>query len=229
MNRMRTLFVLCLFAVSCQFNGAQFNGVTPIQADDDVGAGPRNVGDAPVSEARRAATEKRREWIRKHLTAELPDQNQVARLNAQLDALDDQQVDAAAARLLEQLDKRQGREDLSRAVNDLARAREAREAMRGKAAARAAATAPPVGFFPLITVLPEGASMTASAVVSPDRRHVRISVNPFFSTIGPVDTFNFYTGETRRLREFHPQDREPAAVAPRYDGSRTHNDRNRRR
>ena len=58
--------------------------------------------------------------------------------------------------------------------------------------------APAVGYFPVITWLPEGASLSARAVVSPDRRHVRMSVLPFFSSIGPVHTFNFMTGETRR-------------------------------
>jgi hypothetical protein len=57
---------------------------------------------------------------------------------------------------------------------------------------------PAVGYFPVITWLPEGTSLSAQAVVSPDRRHVRMSVLPFFSTIGPVHTFNFMTGETRR-------------------------------
>jgi general secretion pathway protein D len=50
----------------------------------------------------------------------------------------------------------------------------------------------------VITWLPEGASLTAQGVISADGRHVRMSLMPFFSTIGPVDTFNFATGETRR-------------------------------
>jgi len=57
----------------------------------------------------------------------------------------------------------------------------------------------PVGFMPVITWLPEGTSLTASAVVSPDRRYVRMSLNPFFSRIGNVDTFNYNTGATRRI------------------------------
>jgi hypothetical protein len=36
--------------------------------------------------------------------------------------------------------------------------------------------------------------MTASAVISADRRYVRISPSPFFSSIGNVQTFNFATG-----------------------------------
>ncbi len=51
-----------------------------------------------------------------------------------------------------------------------------------------------VGYQPVITTLPEGANMTAQAVISADRRYVRITSTPFFSTIGPVNTFNFATG-----------------------------------
>jgi hypothetical protein len=229
MNRIGTFLTLCLLAASCQLIG-----VTTSQADEKVGGEGRRVGSARpsaarLSESRRAATDRRREWLRKQLTAELRDKNQIAQLNAQLDGLDDQQVDIAAVRLLEQLDKRLSRDAMRRAVKNLARARETRDALRRMAAARHGATASAAGFFPVITVLPQGASLTASAVVSPDRRHVRITVNPFFSSIGPVDTFNFFTGETRRPLEFNPQLREPPPVVPRYDGLRTRSDRNLRR
>lgn len=52
------------------------------------------------------------------------------------------------------------------------------------------------GFQPFITVLPQGASLSATAVVSGDRRYVRFGGTPFFSAIGNVDTFNF--GGTKR-------------------------------
>lgn len=229
MNRMCTVLTPCLLvATSYVIGGAM------LQADEPVGPGSPIAGDANrpaarLSEARRVATDKRREWIRKHLTVELRDKNKIAQLNAQLDALNDQQVDLAAVQLLEQLDKRRSRENMSRAVSELARARETREALRRRAAASYAARRSRAGFFPVITVLPQGASLTASAVVSPDRRHVRVNVNPFFSSIGPVDTFNFFTGETRRPPELNPQLREPPPVVPRYDGLRTRNDRNPRR
>jgi hypothetical protein len=54
-----------------------------------------------------------------------------------------------------------------------------------------------VGYRPVITTLPQGASLSAGAVVSPDRRYVRINATPFFSSIGPVRTFNTYNGQTR--------------------------------
>ena len=52
-----------------------------------------------------------------------------------------------------------------------------------------------VGFRPEITTLPEGASLSTLAVISADRRYVRISPAPFFSQIGAVTTFNFVSGE----------------------------------
>lgn len=51
-----------------------------------------------------------------------------------------------------------------------------------------------VGYMPVITTLPEGANMSAQAVVSADRRYVRITATPLFSTIPEVSTFNFATG-----------------------------------
>ena len=55
---------------------------------------------------------------------------------------------------------------------------------------------PVVGDFaaaqqPVITVLSEGTSLSVQAVVSPDRRFVRLTLVPFFSKIGAVQTFTF--------------------------------------
>ncbi len=55
---------------------------------------------------------------------------------------------------------------------------------------------PVVGDFaaahqPVITVLTEGTSLSVQAVVSQDRRFVRLTLVPFFSQIGDVDTFTF--------------------------------------
>jgi hypothetical protein len=54
-----------------------------------------------------------------------------------------------------------------------------------------------VGFMPQIQVLPEGTSLFVSGVVSADRRYVRITATPNFSTIAEVTTFTFAgPGET---------------------------------
>jgi hypothetical protein len=52
-----------------------------------------------------------------------------------------------------------------------------------------------VGYQPVIIWIPEGTNMGATAVVSADRRYVRISPTPIFSAIRKVDTFNFSSGQ----------------------------------
>ena len=44
---------------------------------------------------------------------------------------------------------------------------------------------------PIIVVLSEGTSLNVQAVVSNDRRFVRLTLVPFFSKIGDVETFTF--------------------------------------
>ena len=60
------------------------------------------------------------------------------------------------------------------------------------------------GFAPVITTLPSGTQLGASAVVSPDRRYVRMNLQPFFSSVGPVQTFTFQNptpfGQHRRVQ-----------------------------
>jgi general secretion pathway protein D len=48
-----------------------------------------------------------------------------------------------------------------------------------------------VGFTPVIATIPEGVMLSAMAVVSGDRRYVRITPNPLFSNITDVFTFTF--------------------------------------
>lgn len=48
-----------------------------------------------------------------------------------------------------------------------------------------------VGYQPVITVVPDGATLNTSAVVSADRRYVRMSIAPVFSTLTDVFTFSF--------------------------------------
>jgi len=55
---------------------------------------------------------------------------------------------------------------------------------------------PVVGDFaaaqrPIITLLAEGTSLSVNAVASDDRRFIRMTLTPFFSQIGAVDTFTF--------------------------------------
>jgi len=75
---------------------------------------------------------------------------------------------------------------------------------------------PVVGDFaaaqqPVIMVLPEGTMLTVQAVVSSDRRFVRLTVVPFFSTIGEVNTFTF-AGETSTTTESDSQGPDDATT-----------------
>ena len=51
-----------------------------------------------------------------------------------------------------------------------------------------------VGYQPVIITLPEGTNLSATAVISADRRYVRISPSPLFSGIAEVNTFNTASG-----------------------------------
>lgn len=51
-----------------------------------------------------------------------------------------------------------------------------------------------VGYQPVVQFIGEGVSMGAMAVVSGDRRYVRLSVSPTFSSISDVFTFSFVGG-----------------------------------
>lgn len=58
----------------------------------------------------------------------------------------------------------------------------------GKARAQA------IGFQPIITPVPSGASLTVTPVVSADRRYVRLGLTPVFTSLRGVDTFSFGAG-----------------------------------
>ncbi len=63
---------------------------------------------------------------------------------------------------------------------------------------------PVVGDFaaaqqPVVVVLNEGTFLNVQAVVSDDRRFVRLTVVPFFSSIGEVNTFTFTGSETTTI------------------------------
>ena len=51
-----------------------------------------------------------------------------------------------------------------------------------------------VGYQPVIITLPEGANLAATAVISADRRYVRITCVPLFSGVAEVNVFNTATG-----------------------------------
>jgi hypothetical protein len=54
-----------------------------------------------------------------------------------------------------------------------------------------------VGYQPIISTLPEGTNLSATAVVSADRRYVRVTATPLFSGVGQVTQYNFAGGGAR--------------------------------
>ena len=73
---------------------------------------------------------------------------------------------------------------------------------------------PVVGDFaaaqqPVIVVLSEGTFMTVQAVVSNDRRFVRLTIVPFFSKIGNVQTFTFQGTDTTTHQHHAQRHRQP--------------------
>jgi len=53
-----------------------------------------------------------------------------------------------------------------------------------------------VGYRPIITMLSKGMSLTTNAVVSADRRYVRITPSPQFNDISKVETYNMVQNAT---------------------------------
>ncbi len=51
-----------------------------------------------------------------------------------------------------------------------------------------------VGLAPVVNLIPEGSSLAVQAVVSPDRRYVRMAISPAFSQIIDVAVFSFQGG-----------------------------------
>lgn len=65
------------------------------------------------------------------------------------------------------------------------------DALRRRRALGALGIGGAVGYQPIIQTLPEGTQLGVEGVISADRRYVRISAGPTFSTIGDVQTFTF--------------------------------------
>lgn len=56
-----------------------------------------------------------------------------------------------------------------------------------------------VGFSIVPTIIPEGLEMSAQAVISADRRYVRVTPSPSIRAIGNVSTFNVASGATNNV------------------------------
>ncbi|WP_437230000.1 hypothetical protein SH661x_001730 [Planctomicrobium sp. SH661] len=54
-----------------------------------------------------------------------------------------------------------------------------------------------VGYAPVVQVIPQGTTMSAQGVVSPDRRYVRLGIQPAVTEITDVFTFTYLNGGNR--------------------------------
>jgi hypothetical protein len=165
---------------------------------------------------RTATADQKREWLSARFAERTTDRRVLDEANAKLDRLPPRQLDQLIAAHYRQL---------AAAQRNLQQALIARERLRRQLNGGNGGNA--AGFRPVITRLPTGTSLNVGAVVSPDRRYVRINAQPFFSNVPYYDTFNFATGETRRY-PVNPPRRATSSSSRQdqswYDGLRTRTD-----
>lgn len=160
--------------------------------------------------ALRSVAEKRR-WLRNQLADGVKDRRQLQQLQAKVDKLTPQQVDVLTRAVLaqqlpaadqqqqlqqglQQFDQQQ-QQLMQQANQELARAQFIRQVLENELWWRNAGYG--VGYMPVVTWLPEGTWFGAGATISPDGRYVRTSAYPFFSSVGPVYTYNLNNGQTQ--------------------------------
>lgn len=149
--------------------------------------------------------ETKREWVRTHMIREFAnglDETTLKKIDDNVANMTPERID----RLVKNYAKRdqaesQAQDERQTQQQDAAqRAALIANYQQRLAAARAGGNP---GYAPVITTLPSGASLGASAVVSPDRRYVRMNLSPFFSSVGPVQTFTF--ANPQPYRPYYPQ------------------------
>ena len=144
----------------------------------------------PANAPDKSQTAKQKKWLKKVLTYNIKSRKFKKDIARKVDSLSPSQTDklvVLAKKRIYDFEK----ERLEQARRNLAKARSYRNQLLRRRNGS--------GFRPVITTLNSGVALGAGAVVGPDGRTVRLSLNPFFSELGPVDTFNFFTGETRRI------------------------------
>lgn len=181
----RLLILVCLFSVSvvrADEKKANDERAEAAKAKIQVPALPPN-----------ATSQVKRQWLLDNIIKRQQDPALVRRYTQQMAGMSDRQIDGLIHHYQSQLAQKSPQRG-TRQMTPSQRAA-AVEAYRRK---MALARNRNVGFRPVITWLPSGTSLNAGAVVSPDGRHVRMSLNPFFSNVPYFDTFNMSNGQTRR-------------------------------
>ena len=138
-------------------------------------------------------TAKKRRWLKKGFAIQMNNRQQVRAMKKRIKDMSPEEID----RLVQQVQTRLAQIHQQRYRQAVAYRNHLRRQQR---AYMDIARRRNVGFAPVITWLPQGASMTAGAVVSPNRRNVGVNVQPFFSTIGREHTFNMKKGQYKRVR-----------------------------
>jgi hypothetical protein len=161
----------------------------------DANSAPEGKQNPEVAQPRLKTTAEKRAWLKQQAARGVKDWRQIQQLHSRLDRLTAKQIDALTTTVLaQQLPQDQQQQLLEQTQQELLRAQMLRQMLENELWWRRGGG---VGYLPVVTWLPEGAALGASAVVSPDRRHVRVSAAPFFSSVGPVYTYNLNTGDTR--------------------------------
>jgi hypothetical protein len=187
---------------------------TLLPAASEAAAPAAGEAEKNVANPKLRRVEEKRAWLRKQVVKGLRNSRQVRHAQAQVDAMTPQQIEVLANALLSQQFPPNEQQALQQAQMELQRARWLRQMLERELWARRYGYGNGVGYMPVITWLPQGTTMGARAVVSGDRRYVRVSPQPFFSNIGPVYTYNLNTGETR----LQPPYRDPAYGSPQNYG-----------
>ena len=150
------------------------------------------LAQAPVAEEAAAwSNQQKRAWLYEKLVAPVQNVALVKSYTAKLAAMNGAQLDKTIASYQQQLAFRQ-------------RLLQQQWQQQQWVLQNRQGLIPRNGFRPIVTWLPTGTNFSARAVVSADRRHVRMSLAPFFSSIPRVDTFNYSTGHYRNIYMANP-------------------------
>ncbi len=162
--------------------------------------------------------EGKRQFLQKLFARQLKDPKQIHEALTRLQQATPQEIEKLMA-AYEKKARLSQEKSMAQAKQDLARAKAYQQYLQSRVDQQRRGNP---GFAPVITTLPSGTFFPVRAVISPDRRYVRITTAPFFSSVGPVRTFNTKNGQSGFVPGFGPQQQGPPALRPLYyNGMRT--------
>ena len=192
MRQLPIALMLVLFVAAIAWSAPPENGRPTLYAEQMQKLAPYAQQHWP--------TAKKRAWLRAKIVGRSSDAQKVRSVEEKLAGMSGPEIDLLAEkynRRQQELERELGNELKLADTRAGAGNRERLERYRQQLSA---ARARGVGYRPVITTLPEGAQLGAHAVVSPDRRYVRMTLSPIFSHIPEVSTFNFYTGQYKTYK-----------------------------